>query len=106
MIESAAHSRTHVEVPGDDWAEDENLEEPAYVVFSADHDARWIKKRCKGMLGHKDFARCDEVGFVDKIHTTTAHVVESPQFETMIEGSNAQRILAAKLVPAKPTEML
>ena len=33
---------------------------------------------------------------MDKIHTTPANVGESPQFETMIEGSNAQRLLADK----------
>ena len=30
---------------------------------------------------------------MDKIHTTPANVGESPQSETMIEGSNAQRLL-------------
>ena len=48
------------------------------------------------MLGYKGFARCDEEGFVDKIHTTPANVGESPQFETMIEGSNGQRVLVDK----------
>ena len=43
LIESAVHSHTHVEVPVEDWAEDENPDEPACVVFSSDHDARWIK---------------------------------------------------------------
>ena len=85
LIESAVHPRTHVEVPVEDWAEDETPDEPACVVFSSDHDARWIKKGCKSMLGHKGFARYDEEGFVDKIHTTPAHVGESPQFKTMIE---------------------
>ena len=62
LIESAAHPRTHVEVPAEDRAEDENPYEPATVVFSADHDARWIKKGRKSMLGYKGFARCDEEG--------------------------------------------
>jgi len=53
------------------------------------------------MLGYKGFARCDEEGFVDKIHTTPANVGESPQFETMIEGSNAQRVLADKAYASK-----
>ena len=96
LIESAVNQHTHVEVPVEDWAEDENPDEPACVVFSSDHDARWIKKGCKSMLGHKGFARYDEEGFVDKIHTTPAHVGASPQFKTMIEGSNAQRVFADK----------
>ncbi|MDB2422855.1 transposase, partial [Paracoccaceae bacterium] len=92
LIESAVHTHTHVEVPVEDWAEDENPDEPACVIFSSDHDARWIKKGCKSMLGHKVFARYDEEGFLDKIHTTPAHIGESAQFETMIQGSNAQRV--------------
>ena len=88
-IESVAHPRTHVEIPAKDWAEDENPDEPASVVFGADHDARWIKKGRKSMLCYKGFARYDEEGFVDKIHTTPANVGESPQSETKIEGSNA-----------------
>ena len=96
LTESAVHPHTHVEVPVEDWAEDENPDEPACVVFSSDHDARWIKKGCKSMLDYKGFARYDEEGFLDKIHTTPAHVGESAQFETMIEGSNAQRVFADK----------
>ena len=38
---------------------------------------------------------------MDKIHTTPANVGESPQFETMIEGSNAQRVLADKAYASK-----
>ena len=66
LIESAAHPRTHVEPPAEDRAEDENPDEPASIVFGADHDARWIKKGRKSMSGHKGFARCDEQGFMDK----------------------------------------
>ena len=53
------------------------------------------------MLDYKGFARCDEDEFVDKIHTTPAHVSESPEFETMIEGSNAQHVLADKACASK-----
>jgi transposase, IS5 family len=101
LIESAAHPRTHVEPPAEDRAEDENPDEPASIVFGADHDARWIKKGRKSMLCYKGFARYDEEGFVDKIHTTPANVGESPRFETMIEGSNAQRVLAVKAYASK-----
>ena len=53
------------------------------------------------MLGYKGFARCDEEGFVDKIHATRANVGESPKFGTMIEGSNAKRVLADKTYASK-----
>ena len=96
LIESAAHPRTHVDAPTEDRAEDENPDDPATVVYSADHDARWIKKGRKSMLGYKGFARCDEEGFVDNVHMTPANVGESPQFGTMIDGAKAQRVLADK----------
>ena len=83
-------------MPAEDRAEDETPDEPACVVFCADHDARWIKTGRKNMSGHKGFARCDEQGFVDKIHTTPANLGESPQFETMIKRTKAQRALADK----------
>ena len=101
LIESAAHPRTHVDAPAEDRAEDETPDDPATIVFSADHDARWIKKGGKSMLGYKGFARCDEEGFVDKIHTTPAHAGESPQFGTMIDGAKAQRVLADKAYASK-----
>jgi transposase, IS5 family len=53
LVENATRPRTHVEVPAEDQAEDEAPDEPACVVFSADHDARWIKKGRKSMLGYK-----------------------------------------------------
>ncbi|MCP5076229.1 MAG: IS5 family transposase [Rhodobacteraceae bacterium] len=96
LIESAARPSTHVEAPARDRAEEEAPQEPPSISFSADDDARWIKKGRKSMLGYKGFARTDEEGFVDKIHVTPANVGESPEFGTMIEGARAQRVLADK----------
>ena len=96
LIESAAQPRTYVQVPAEDRAEDETPDEPACVVFCADHDARWIKTGRKSMSGHKGLARCDEQGFMDKIHTTHTNLGESPQFETMIKRTKAQSVLADK----------
>jgi IS5 family transposase len=101
LIESAARPRSHVEAPAKDRVEDETPDEPATVIFSADGDARWVKKGRKSTLGYKGFARTDEDGYIDKIHVTPANVGESPQFETMIEGSKAQRILADKAYASK-----
>ena len=53
-------------------------------------------------LGYKAFARTDEEGFVDKVHTTPANQAESPQFGTMIDGANAQRVLADKAYVSHP----
>jgi len=101
LIESAARPRTYVEAPPEDRAEDKTPDAPSTVIFSADFEARWVKKGRKSMLGYKGFARTDEDGFIDKIHVTPANVGESPQFETMIEGSKAQRILADKAYASK-----
>jgi transposase, IS5 family len=71
------------------------------MYFSADPDARWVKKGSQFTLGYKAFARTDEEGFVDKVHTTPANQAKSSQFETMIEGTNAQRVLAEKAYASK-----
>ncbi len=71
------------------------------LFFVPSNDARWVKKGRKGTLGHKGFARCDEEGLVDKIHTTPANVGQSPRFGTMIKGSKAQRILLDKAYASK-----
>lgn len=94
LIESAARPRTYIEAPKD-RAEGEAPDDPA-VHYSADPDARWVKKGSKSTLGYKGFARTDDEGFIDKVHTTPADCAESPEFGTMIEGANAQRVLADK----------
>ena len=78
-----------------DRAECEAPDEPE-VHFSADPDARWVKKGSKSTLGYKAFARTDEEGFIDRVHTTPANRAESPEFAHMIKGSSAQRVLADK----------
>lgn len=62
--------------------------------FSADPDARWLKKGSKSTLGDKGFARADEDGYIGRVHTTPANQAESPQFATMIAGARARRVLA------------
>ena len=102
LVESAARPRTHIEAP-EDRAEDDAPDAPDApdVHFSADPDARWVKKGAKSTLGYKGFARTDEEGFVDKVHTTPANRAESPEFGHMIEGASAQRVLADKAYASK-----
>lgn len=96
LIESAARPRSHIEAPAEDRSEPAPpLDDPA-VSFSADDGARWVKKGRKSTLGYKGFARCDEEGFIDKVHVTPANAGESPEFGTMTEGASAQRVLADK----------
>lgn len=99
LIESAARPRKFIE-PVQDRHEGDASDEPS-VTFSADADARWVKKGSKSTLGYKGFARTDEEGYVDKIHITPANKAECPEFETMIEGAKAGRILADKAYASK-----
>ena len=106
LIRSAARPRSHIEGIAEDRAEDvaedgaEDVAEdvappsPPEVGLSAEPDAKWVKKGRKSTLGYKGFARCDEEGFVDKVHVTPANAGESPEFGTMIDGASAQRVLA------------
>ena len=96
LIESAARPRGHIEAPARDRAESQAPPDDPAVSFSADGDARWVKKGRKSTLGYKGFARCDEEGFIDKVHVTPANAGESPEFGTMTEGAKAQRVLADK----------
>ncbi|MDG2403610.1 MAG: transposase [Paracoccaceae bacterium] len=94
LVVSAARPCTYIEAPKD-RAEGDTPDDPD-VHFSADPDAQWVRKGSKGTLGYKAFARTDEEGFGDKVHTTPANCAESPEFGTMIDGANAQRVLAEK----------
>lgn len=94
LIESAARPRNHIDPP-QHRAEDEAPDAPD-VRFSADPDARWVKKGAKSTLGFKGFTRADEEGYIDRVHTTPANKAESPEFDTMVEGAKAQRVLVDK----------
>ena len=101
LIESAARPRKEIGVPPQDREEEETPEDQGQLQFSADSDARWLKKGKKSTLGYKGFARTDGEGFIDNVHVTPANAAECTQFETMIEGANAQRILADKAYASK-----
>ena len=99
LIESAARPGTHIDAPQD--REEGEAPDTPEVRFSADPDARRVRKGSKSTLGYKGFARSDEEGFIDKVHATPANRAESPGFGTMIEGAKAQRILADKAYAAR-----
>jgi IS5 family transposase len=65
-------------------------------VFADPEAWPWVKKDGKSTLGYKGFARTDEDGFVDKVHTMPANRTEHPEFAQMIDGASAQRVLADK----------
>ncbi len=58
LIESAARPRTHIEACKD-RAEGDTPDDPE-VHFSADKQARWVRKGSRSTLGYKAFARTDE----------------------------------------------
>ena len=91
LIESAARPRTHIDAPAD-RAEGDVPDDPQ-IHFSADPEARWVKKGSTKTLGYKAFARTDAEDFVDKVHTKPANCAESPEFATMIKAANAGRVL-------------
>ena len=114
LIEAAARPRGHIEAMAEDRGEpgaaaDDGQPEPsadahddaAERSFSADADARWVKKGRKSTFGYKGFARTDEEGFIDKVHVKPANAAESPEFGAMIKGAKAQRVLADKAYASK-----
>ena len=66
------------------------------VHYSADEEARWIKKGKKSLLGYKGYERCDEEGMIEKVHVTPANKGECPEFQTMVKGAKAKRVMADK----------
>jgi transposase, IS5 family len=67
LVESAARPRSHIDPP-QDRAEGDAPDVPD-MRFSADPDARWVKKGSKSTLGYKPFACVDEDGYIDRVHT-------------------------------------
>lgn len=100
LIESAARPNRVLEQIPEDRLESDNIEIPT-ESFSADEDARWIKKGRKSTFGYKGFMRCDEEGFVDCTHVTPANIGESPQLEKMCKGVKAKWLLADKAYASK-----
>lgn len=112
LIESAARPRSFIDAPKDREEETQEAQEslassshPAMpdqaIIYSADEEARWVKKGKKSTLGYKGFARCDEEGFIDLVHTTPANKGESPEFKTMADDAKAKRIMADKAYASK-----
>ena len=88
LIESAARPRKEIEA-------DETGE---YAVsYSADPDAKWLKKGSKSHFGYQSFVQSDEEGFVEHTHTTPANLAETKELERAVEKVSAgRRALADK----------
>ena len=85
IISANARPRKVIEATGDD---DCNVE------YSADPDAKWLKKGKKCYFGYQGFARSDTEGFIYKIHVTPANLSEQKELDKMTddlpEGARVQ----------------
>jgi len=102
LIPSAARPNTYLDEAEMVQDRDEPEKTPHNTMrYSADMDARWIKKGRKSVLGYKGFERCDDIGMIEKVHVTPANKGESPEFEGMVQGAKATRIMADKASASK-----
>lgn len=76
LITSAARPRKVLANDEDEYSQE----------YSADKDAKWLKKGNKYHFGYQGFARCDPEGFIDKTHVTPANLPETKELETMVDG--------------------
>ncbi len=88
IIESAARPRTTIV--------NEDAQAPQ-VEYSADLDARWLKKGKKSYFGYRLFTRCDKEGFIDKTHAKPANASETKELENAVSRLKKRtRVLADK----------
>jgi IS5 family transposase len=72
-------------------------EQTTVLQYSADSDARWLKKGKKSHFGYRAFTRCDEEGFIDKTNTKPANTAETKELDTMTDGlAQGTRVLTDK----------
>jgi transposase, IS5 family len=90
LIESAARPRKEIEA-------DETGE---YAVsYSADAEAKWLRKGNKTHFGYQSFVQSDAEGFVEHTHTTPANLPETKELERAVEAvlqGRRVRVLADK----------
>jgi len=92
IIESAARPRKVVNIENDR----EETGNKVKIEESKDPDAKWLKKGKKYFFGYKGFARVDEEGYYDKLHTESANEAEIDKLEKVIDGVKAGRLLGDK----------
>ena len=83
-------------------------DEDCVTEFSADRDAKWLKKGSKFYFGYRGYARSDTEGFIDKTHVKPANMSETKELETMADGlKKGTRLQADKgFFSAENKEML
>jgi len=77
IISANARPRKVLEPEGDD----------SYATkYSADQDAKWLKKGNKFYFGYRVFARSDAEGFIDKTAAKPANLPETKELDAMTNG--------------------
>ena len=87
IISSNARPRKVIEVDGEDYK----------TEYSADPDAKWLKKGKNYYFGYRGYARSDAEGFIDKTHVQPANLPETKELDNMTDGlTNGTRVQADK----------
>jgi IS5 family transposase len=96
IIESAGTPNKIIDtVPVD--REEGTVYEMSDVRYSADKDARWLKKGKRTYFGYKAFITVDaEKGYIEKISVTPANSSECRYFEEAIDGVETSRYYTDK----------
>ena len=116
IIQSAARPNSSLKVK-DIVIEDDTQAQPSedtqqpcetIVTYSADADARWLKKGKKSYFGYRSFVSVEDAnGYIETIHVTPANVSESTQFETIVNQlSNVNEVLTDKGFTSKSNNEL
>ena len=84
IISANARPRKVIEADGEDCK----------TEYSADPDAKWVKKGKNYYFGYRGFARSDSEGFIDKTHVQPANMSEQKELDKMTddlpEGARVQ----------------
>ncbi|MCP4393230.1 MAG: IS5 family transposase [Alphaproteobacteria bacterium] len=74
---------------------------------SKDNDAKWVKKGGRFYLGYKLHARCDEEGFIEKVHVTAANAHECRHLNPLLDDhGGSTEVLADKGYASKDNRNL
>jgi transposase, IS5 family len=94
----------HTSLPNDDQTTDSPV-----IQYSADTDARWLKKGSRSYYGYRGYAAVDEIdGYVEHVHMTPANESEQKQLAQVINrlDSNVNEVLTDKGFSSKDNRAL
>lgn len=87
IITSAARPNKVIDSAAINAGEDTDA---AVIEYSADSEARWLKKGTKSHFGYRGYASVDECdGYIEHVHVTPANVSEQGQLATVVNNMDA-----------------